>query len=147
LRIQLLNSPWNPKGYDVRRERACNFFKGLSVKHQEERAITLAVEDDGDDHAQTIRTTRSRNEHRFSRVTPVLEPASHLIASQVEAQELIIKPVWPILSTACGIGREGRGSVRRVRGAMHQINCFERDGAILFDVTTVKMVPRSGSHS
>src|SRR5208283_3866852 len=86
-----LKFPMEAKGYDVRRKRASNLFKALCVKHQQERAAALAVEDHGDDHAfKTIRTIRPRNEYRFSRITPILEPASHLIASQVEAQELII---------------------------------------------------------
>jgi hypothetical protein len=46
------------EGYDVRRKRTSNLFEGLCVKHQEERAITPAVEDHRDDHAsQTICTT------------------------------------------------------------------------------------------
>jgi hypothetical protein len=79
-----LKFPMKSEGYDMRRKRTSSLFKGLCVKHQEERAITLAVEDDGDDHAfQTIRTTGS-NEQRFSTVTPILEPASHLMPLQVE---------------------------------------------------------------
>src|SRR5437016_4649091 len=101
-----LKLPMQAKGYDVRRKRASNLFEALCVKHQQERAAALAVEDHGDDHAfKTIGTIRPRNEYRLSRITPILEPASHLMASQVEAQELIVKPLRPILATACGIGR------------------------------------------
>ena len=85
-----LKFPMEAKGYDVRGKRASNLFKTLCVKHQQERTAPLAVEDHGDDHAfKTIRTIRPRNEYRFSGITPILEPASHLIASQVEAQELM----------------------------------------------------------
>jgi hypothetical protein len=50
------------KGYDVRRKHASNLFKALYVKHQQERAAALAVEDQGDDHAfKTLRTIRQNS--------------------------------------------------------------------------------------
>ena len=66
-----LKFPVEAKGYDVRRKRASNLFKALCVKHQQERATALAVEDHGDDHAfKTIRAIRPRNKYRFSRKHP-----------------------------------------------------------------------------
>jgi hypothetical protein len=69
------------KGYDVRCERAPNLLKALCVKHQQEGAAALAVEDHGDNYAlKAIRTIRPRKEYRFPGITPILEPAPHLIA-------------------------------------------------------------------
>ena len=76
-----LKFPMEAKGYDVRRKRASNLVKALCVKHQQERAAALAVEDHGDNHAfKTIRTIRSRNEYRFSRITPILKPCQPRVA-------------------------------------------------------------------
>ena len=54
---------------------------------------------------ETIRDSWPGNKHRFSGVATILGPASYLIASEIEPQELIVKPLQPILATACGIGR------------------------------------------
>jgi hypothetical protein len=47
--------PVESKGYDVQREYTCNFFKGSSIKRQEERAFRLAVEHDEAISARAMR--------------------------------------------------------------------------------------------
>jgi hypothetical protein len=134
------------KGYDVWRERMSNLSKALCVKHQQERAAALAVEDHGDNQAfKAIRTIRLRKEYRFSGITVILEPASHLITSRVEAQKLIIKTFRPILAAACGVGRcvvqpgVARIVDRRQLGLVEQnladcVPSVERHG-VAFDLT------------
>jgi hypothetical protein len=63
------------------------------------------VEDNRENDAIiAIYAVQTAYEHRFARVAAVLEPASQLMASEIEAQQLIVEAFRPILATACGLG-------------------------------------------
>ena len=68
-------------------------------------SVPATIEDNRENNAIiTICAGWTRHEHRFAGVAAVLEPASHLIASEVETQQLIVEAFRALLSAACSIG-------------------------------------------